>query len=234
MREEKGVNFTEVEFNQEVIGGLLVEYSYKIAIIGGTGKVGRYIATKAIQDGYQVRMLVRNPERLKYCNDKIDVIQGDAQDIDSIRLLLKDCHIVINTFGQPNKDLPIYSIVTKNILTIMDEFKISRYIGVTGGSLNIKGDNKSFLNKIGAKIFEIFFSQMIIDKKKELSILNNSNAEWTLIRLPFVVEGRGFGHIKESMTDMPGIKITNEDIASFIINQIENKMYVRKTPFIAN
>lgn len=37
---------------------------YKIAIIGGTGKVGRYIATKALQKEYQVRLLVRNPERL--------------------------------------------------------------------------------------------------------------------------------------------------------------------------
>lgn len=210
-----------------------MEHSYNIAIIGGTGKVGRYIAAKAIQNGYKVRMLVRNPKSLPY-NDKIEVVEGNVQDIDSIRLLLKDCHIVINTFGQPIKDIPIYSSVTNNILTIMDEFKITRYIGVTGGSLNIKGDNKSFLNKIGAKIFEIFFSKMMIDKKKELGILNNSKVEWTLIRLPFVVEGKGFGNVKESMTDMPGIKITNEDIASFIINQIENKTYVRKTPFIAN
>ena len=210
-----------------------MEHSYNIAIIGGTGKVGRYIAAKAIQNGHKVRMLVRNPKSLPY-NDKIEVVEGNVQDIDSIRLLLKDCHIIINTFGQPIKDIPIYSSVTNNILTIMDEFKITRYIGVTGGSLNIKGDNKSFLNKIGAKIFEIFFSKMMIDKKKELSILNNSKVEWTLIRLPFVVEGTGFGNVKESMTDMPGIKITNEDIASFIINQIENKTYVRKTPFIAN
>lgn len=206
----------------------------KISIIGGTGKVGRFIATKAIQNGYQVRMLVRNPDKVTYSNDNVEVIQGDAKDINSIRLLLKDCSIVINTFGQPTKDLPIYSIVTSNILAIMDEYKIYRYIGVTGGSLNIKGDNKSFLNKIGAKIFEILFSQMMIDKKKELSILNNSTVEWTLIRLPFVVEGRGYGDIKESMTDMPGIKIVNEDIANFILNQIQNKTYIRKTPFIAN
>jgi putative NADH-flavin reductase len=37
--------------------------STKIAIIGGNGKVGRYIAEKAIENGFQVRQLIRNPTR---------------------------------------------------------------------------------------------------------------------------------------------------------------------------
>lgn len=39
---------------------------FKIAIIGGTGKVGRRIATKALESGYQVRMLVRDPKKRSY------------------------------------------------------------------------------------------------------------------------------------------------------------------------
>lgn len=35
---------------------------YKIAVIGGTGKVGRYIASESLKNGYQIRMLVRNPK----------------------------------------------------------------------------------------------------------------------------------------------------------------------------
>ena len=38
----------------------------KIAIIGGTGKAGRYIASKALEKGYHVRMLVRDPEKLVF------------------------------------------------------------------------------------------------------------------------------------------------------------------------
>jgi len=43
-------------------GGIMDVYK-KIAIIGGTGKAGRYIASKALEKGYHVRMLVRNPEK---------------------------------------------------------------------------------------------------------------------------------------------------------------------------
>ncbi|WP_220095161.1 SDR family oxidoreductase [Bacillus sp. 03113] len=216
------------------MGGIFFVQSNRIAIIGGTGKVGRYIAKKALESGFQVRMLVRNPDKLTYSDDRIELIKGDAQNKTSIRTLIKDCHIVINTLGQPLKDFPIYSSVTSNILNFMGEFGIRRYIGVTGASLNVTGDKKKLVNRIGAKMFELLFSEMIADKKKELTILQNSDVEWTLVRLPFVVEGPETGRIKEKLTDMPGVKISNENIAKFIINQINDKKYLEKTPCISN
>ncbi|WP_235439762.1 NAD(P)H-binding protein [Paenibacillus sp. DMB20] len=156
-----------------------MDNSYKIGIIGGTGKVGRHIATHAIQKGYQVRMLVRNPERVLCKNDKIEIVKGQIQDIDHIQELLKDCKIVINTFGQPTKEEPMYSKVTKNILDVMKDLNISRYIGVSGGSLTINDDKKSIINRFGAKMFELFFSKNDAGQKnwngKFCSTINISN-----------------------------------------------------------
>jgi putative NADH-flavin reductase len=212
-----------------------MDNSYKIALIGGTGKVGRYIASRAIQNGYQIRMLVRNPEKLTLRDNRIEMVVGNARNLEDIQKLLKGCQIVINAFGQPNKEDPIYSSVTKNILEVMNDFQIDRYIGVTGGSLTLNGDKKSIINKVGAKLFEIIFAKMMIDKKKEWHILNNyKSVKWTLIRLPFIDDGKEIGYIKESLIDMPGTKITSRDIATFIINQIKNPMYINKAPFISN
>ncbi|MGM1048971.1 MAG: NAD(P)-dependent oxidoreductase [Bacillota bacterium] len=211
-----------------------MDRSKTIAIIGGTGKVGRHVATKAIQSGYQVVMLARNPDKYIFNDPGIEIIQGDAQSTDSIRMLLKDCDAVINTLGQPVRDDPIYSSVTNNILTIMSEYGVNRYIGVTGGSLHVPGDSKRLINKIGEKLFELFFSKMMIDKKKELNLLLNSDRDWTLIRLPFVVDGPETGDIKVKLTDMPGTKMTNGDIAAFLIDQVLGTQYIRKTPCISN
>ncbi|KOP72779.1 NADH-flavin reductase [Lysinibacillus sp. FJAT-14745] len=208
---------------------------YKIAIIGGTGKVGRHIATHAIQKGYHVRMLVRNPEKLQYKNDAIEIVKGQVQDIENIRELLKDCQVVINTFGQPTKEEPMYSKVTNNIFMVMKDLNISRYLGVSGGSLTIKEDKKSITNRFGAKMFEVFFPKMMKDKKSEWEFLsNNEQIKWTLIRLPFVKDSLTSNQIKENLTDMPGTKITNQDIAAFIIDHINNTQYVHKAPFISH
>ena len=212
-----------------------MNHSYKIAIIGGTGTVGRHIAKRAIQQGYQVRMLVRNPERVSYIHDKIEFVQGQIQEIETIRELLSDCKVVINTFGQPTKEKPIYSQVTKNILDVMTELNITRYIGVSGGSLTISGDNKRMLNRFGAKLFELIFPVMMEDKKAEWEHLSKDiHIQWTLIRLPFVKDTLKTKKIKESLTDMPGTKITNRDIATFIMEHVENTKYIHKAPFISH
>lgn len=212
-----------------------MDNSYKIALIGGTGKVGRHIASRALENGYQVRMLVRNPGKLTLRDARIELVEGNVQNFEDIQKLLNGCQIVINTFGQPLKDKPIYSRVTKNLLEVMDDKQIERYIGVTGASLTINEDKKSIFNRIGAKLFEIFYAKMMLDKKKEWQILNrNQKVKWTLIRLPFIVDGKETGLVKEKLTDMPGAKITNQDKATFIINQINNQKYLRKAPFISN
>ncbi|TCZ78416.1 NAD-dependent epimerase/dehydratase family protein [Paenibacillus albiflavus] len=204
-----------------------------IAIIGGTGKVGKYIAKRAIDNGYYVRMLVRNPDTVIFPDHRIEVVQGDVLDMITLRTVLKSCDIVMNTFGQPAKAEPLYSQVTEQILSIMNEFGIYRYIGVTGGSLNVSGDQKSMKNKIGERLFALFFSKMMIDKRRELDILEKSQVDWTLVRLPFVKEGTEKGEIKENVLDMPGNSITNNDIASFLIQQIDDQKYLRKTPCIS-
>lgn len=211
-----------------------MDHAKTVAIIGRSGKVGRHVAARAIQSGYQVVMLARNPDKYTFKDSGIEIIQGDAQSTDSIRLLLKNCDAVINTLGQPVRDDPIYSSVTNNILTIMSEYGINRYIGVTGGSLHVPGDSKKLINKIGEKLFELFFSKMMMDKKKELNLLQNSDRDWTLIRLPFVVEGPETGTVRVNLTDMPGTKMMNGDIAAFLINQVTDTRYIRKSPCISN
>ncbi len=135
----------------------------------------RHIAARALEKGYQVRMLVRNPEKLTFRDARVEIVEGDAQNLNDIQKLLIDCQIVVNTFGQPLKEKQIYSSVTENILEVMTDLQIDRYIGVTGGSLTINGDKKSIINRVGAKLFEIFYSNMMIDKKKNgifLTIIN--------------------------------------------------------------
>ncbi|MBP3039807.1 SDR family oxidoreductase [Bacillaceae bacterium Marseille-Q3522] len=204
----------------------------RIALIGGTGKAGRFVAEKALEKGYHVRMLVRNPQKVEIAGERVEIVKGDAQDISAIQTLLKNCDAVINTLGQPNKEKPVYSRVTGNILTVMKEMEINRYITVTGGSLNAPGDKKSLVNKIGALIFQWLYADMINDKKKELQILLKSEADWTLVRLPFITEEPAKGEIKVNLNDMPGMKMTNADIADFLVSQITDERYIRKYPFI--
>lgn len=204
-----------------------------IAIVGGTGKVGRFLIQKSIENNYKVKILMRNPEKMSNCKYDIDIVKGDAIDKNDIRNLLKDCNVVINTVGQPPNAEPIYSRATENILNVMKENGIRRYIVVSGAPVNDPRDKKDVFNKFIAIMMRCIFSKMMIDKQKELEILMKSDLDWTLVRLPLVKEGFPVGKIKESLECVPGTKIDNMDIADFLINQITKEQYIKCCPFIS-
>ncbi|HHP5606018.1 MULTISPECIES: SDR family oxidoreductase [Bacillus cereus group] len=211
-----------------------MESTNKIAILGANGKVGKILVNEALEKGYQVKILTRNSTNTEKINENIETIIGDARNFSTIQDLLQGCSAVINAVGQPKNESYIFSTVTKHILEAMKESKIKRYILISGGSLNVTGDQKGIVNKIGATLFKLFLPKMMQDKYKELQIIQNSEVDWTIVRLPFVIEGNGIGSIKESLVDMPGIKIQNGDIAPFVIKQINSDRYVGKCPFISN
>ncbi|WP_377865625.1 SDR family oxidoreductase [Bacillus sp. R86525] len=211
-----------------------MENTNKIAILGANGKVGKFLVNQALEKGYQVRILARNSKNMTITNKNIEPISGDARDLSAIQELLQGCKAVINAVGQPKNESYIFSTVTEHILKVMKEYEMKRYILISGGSLNVKGDQKGITNKIGANLFRLFFPKMMQDKYKELQIIQSSEVDWTIVRLPFVIEGNGTGDIKESLVDMPGIKIQNGDIAPFVIKQINSETYVGKCPLISN
>ncbi|PEJ40166.1 NADH-flavin reductase [Bacillus wiedmannii] len=211
-----------------------MESTNKIAILGANGKVGKFLVNETLKKGYQVKILTRNSNNMTITNENLETIIGDARDFSSIRELLKGCRAVINAVGQPKNESYIFSTVTKHILEAMKEFEIKRYILISGGSLDVTGDQKGIVNKIGATLFKAFLSKMMQDKYKELQTIQGSDVDWTIVRLPFVMEGKSIGNIKESLVDMPGIKIQNSDIAPFVIKQINSERYVGKCPFISN
>lgn len=194
-----------------------MESTNKIAILGANGKAGKILVNEALEKGYQVKILTRNSTNTEKINKNIETIIGDARNFSTIQDLLQGCSAVINAVGQPKNESYIFSTVTKHILEAMKESKIKRYILISGGSLNVTGDQKGIINKIGATLFKLFLPKMMQDKYKELQIIQNSEVDWTIVRLPFVIEGNGIGSIKESLVDMPGIKIQNGDIAPFVI-----------------
>ncbi|MEF7655068.1 SDR family oxidoreductase [Bacillus thuringiensis] len=206
----------------------------KIAILGANGKVGKFLVNEALEKGYEVKVLTRNSYNMTTTNENIETIIGDARNFSTIQDLLQGCSAIINAVGQPKNESYIFSTVTKHILEAMKEYKIKRYILISGGSLNVTGDQKRIVNKMGATLFKLFLPKMMQDKYKELQIIQNSEVDWTIVRLPFVIDGNGIGNIKESLVDMPEIKIQNGDIAPFVIKQINSDRYVRKCPFISN
>ena len=74
----------------------------KIAVIGGTGKSGRYLVHELLLRGYHFKILVRNPRKLAFESPLVEIVKGDINDYDTVKHLVKGCDVVMSTLGWGN------------------------------------------------------------------------------------------------------------------------------------
>lgn len=208
----------------------------KIAVIGGTGKAGKYLIKQLISQGFQFKALIRNPENFIISNPLVEVIQGDAADFGVLLELLKGCDAVISTLGLgiPASEKNIFSTATTNILRAMQHNNINRYIVITGLNVDTPLDNKSPKTKFATDWMYTNYPLTTQDKQLEYSILAESTVDWTLVRLPMIEQTDTECEIQINMEDCPGDAISATALAVFLIHQLSDNHYIQKSPFIAN
>ena len=208
--------------------------STTIAVIGGTGKAGTYLVRELIRQDFQIKMLIRNPANFQNLHPAIEVVQGNARDYSSILSVLENCNAVISTLGQPKGEPVIFSTASANIVRAMAEHKITRYLVITGLSIDIPTDKKGIKTAQASAYMKQYFPAIIADKQKEYELLSASLVNWTLVRVPLIEQTDELGNLRVDLEDCPGEKISTTDLAKFLIDQLTDQQYIRKSPFIAS
>ena len=69
----------------------------KILLVGATGTLGRQIAKKAVEEGHEVRCIVRNPRKASFLQEwGCELTKGDLLIKDDISYALQDIEAVID------------------------------------------------------------------------------------------------------------------------------------------
>lgn len=208
----------------------------KIAVIGGTGKSGKYLVKNLINQGYQIKLLLRNPDNFQIKTNQVEIIEGTVINYDDIYNLVEGCHAVISTLGLgiPASEPTIFSQSTANVIKAMNQLKIQRYIVTTGLNVDTPFDHKSEKTAFGTEWMKKNFPVSTADKQSEYEILVNSDVDWTLVRLPMIEQTDKINEISINLEDCPGDKISATNLANFLIEQVSNDTFFKKSPFIAN
>lgn len=210
-----------------------MQNNLKLAVIGGTGKSGKYLVRNLLNQGYHFKLLLRNPQDYDIVSPQIEIVNGDAREYESIRLLLEGCGAVISTLGQPRGETSIFSQATRNVIRAMTELNIKRYILITGLNVDSPSDKKGTKSKMATDWMKANYPETTLDKQVEFDVLSNSNIDWTLVRLPLIEQTEERGKLAVSLEDCPGDKVSATDLAFFLIDLLSGDKYVRAAPFIA-
>ena len=206
----------------------------KILIIGATRGIGMRLLEQALDKGHTVTALVRKTERLKKIDEKIKMIKGDILDRVSVDVAMEgqDAICCCIGIGPTRKPVTVFSDGMKNVLSSMKVHGIRKLITVTGVGA---GDSRNHGGFLYDKIFNPFFLKTIYeDKDREESLIKASEVDWVIVRPGFLTNGLVTGEYR-LITDMTGVKagkISRADVAHFILEQLVNPTYLRKTPLL--
>ncbi len=154
-----------------------------LLVLGATGPTGRHLVEQALASGQRVTACVRDPAKLDLEHARLDIVQGDILDADSLAAAFGDkIDAVACTVGmfhkQPDTSL---SDGTRNIVDQMNKLGISRIVVVS--SLGA-GDSRGQGNLLARAIQRFILREVLNDKTRQEQLLGKSGLDWTVFRPP--------------------------------------------------
>ena len=210
----------------------------KIAILGSTGFLGKEVLKKALDGGYQIKTLVRNPDKLGEFINRVEYKVGSVNQTDKLEETVSGTEAVISTIGPPMKNPGYpgsYKDTMERLVALLEKNNIRRFIHI-GGAAHSGGENEnwSFGRRILRIVLSIIAKRVLVAKQLEWEVLKRSNLDYILIRPPGIMKNvfKGKGTVADEKS-LARTKVNVEDLAVFIVEQINSNEWIRKAPLVA-
>ena len=197
----------------------------KILVIGGTGMLGKPVAQQLKADGFNVRLLARNPEKAqKLLGDGYEIIKGDVDDAAEVRAALAGADGVhISLKGGPSEaDYDrMDHLATRDIANAAKEMNVGR---VTLLSAYAVSEEKADTPESRSKV------------KGEAALKSSGvpytifRASWFMESLPIFIQGKSMPLIGNQIHPLHWIAV--EDYARMVSKSYQTDETLNKELYI--
>lgn len=148
----------------------------RILVLGATGGIGKEVVQQALDQGHDLTVLVRTPEKLRVSHLKLRCVQGDVLDPEAVDAAIQGADAVISTLGVPPGQ-PSNGLIKRSIPIIvetMERHGVQRLIFTSG--IVVKTSRLSLLLRIIMQLMiRIQLFDQVIDKKSGEEYLHKSD-----------------------------------------------------------
>ena len=215
----------------------------KLLILGATGRTGKLILEEALNQGYKVRCLVREPKKINLNHNALEVYKGSPEQISDLDNAIKDCARIISVLNISRKsDFPwarlrtpptFLSDVMKNIISLIKKNELERLIvcsawGVAETEKEIPAWFRWLIKNSNIGI-------AYKDHERQENELKKSKLNWTIVRPTGLTNFKMEKKIIESYNNepKPRLTISRKNLAKFMVNALKRRELIGKTPVIS-
>lgn len=207
-----------------------------VAVLGASGTVGRLIVARLLADGYAVRGQTRDADKLAGLCKGIAVHAFDPRDARTMADFVAGADAVIFALGTDRAGATnLFSDVTAALLPAMRAHGVRRLIAITGvGAGDTRGHGGWLYDRI---IFPLFTRHRYQDKDRQEALIAAADLDWTIVR-PAPFNDRPAPGPLDVITaiepDTRLTRITRDEVAAFVVDQLSDTQYLRARPFIGH
>ena len=204
----------------------------RLLIIGATGGTGKELVEQALELGHEVTALARTPEKLNIKHHHLHTLKGDVTNLQSVEQAVGGQDAVLCALGtKVIRKNTIQSDGTRNLIRAMEQSGVRRF--VLESSLDV-GDSRGQLGFFFAHVIRpTLLRNIFADKELQEKLVRESSLDWIIVRPAMLTDGPRTGKYRAGFSgDDHSIqrKISRADVAHFMLKQLTDSTYLRKTP----
>lgn len=194
----------------------------KVIVIGANGLTAQQVISRLIkQPNVQLSLFVRQASKLHTVHDdkQINILEGDAINMDDLRAAIQGQDIVISTLGGMDLD-----VKTENIVKVMRELGVKRLIAISAGG--IYDELPEPFNSWDKQV--VGYTRPTNLRTAE--VIEHSPLEYTILRPVWLTDksSEEFQLTKKGEV-FKGTETSRASLGRFIANIVENpQLYIRE------
>jgi len=209
--------------------------SKAIAIFGGSGATGRSLISQALIRGHRVNALVRKGSNINHQHAQFQCVVGGFGEAGAVDDVIAGSDAVISVIGaRPPYTDSFCAAATQAMIESMQRQKVTRMICQTGAMIGDYEKNWSRLFTWMARSVQKKYSAMMADRMEQERLIIESDLDWTIVKPSRLTQGSRKGKLTAGFDLKMRLmsKISREDLASFLLDQVTSDTYLRQAVFV--
>jgi putative NADH-flavin reductase len=205
----------------------------RLALLGGTGRIGGLLLAQALESGHEVTALARNPGALTPAAG-LTALGGDATDAEAVAATVEGADAVLSALGPRGAKAPtLLESAARNTVLAMSKAGARRLIWVSAAGAFVEDDAN--MNAVVKFVLPKIFATQFADVRAMEQVIRASDVDWTLVRPTRLVNSGITGKYRIAPDYPPpgGRKISRADVAHFIGTALEQNSWLEGAPALA-
>jgi putative NADH-flavin reductase len=205
----------------------------KILIFGSSGRTGKQLIHKTLEEGWEVTAFARNPDSIHIHHPRLAVFQGDATNERAVESAIMGKDVVLSAVGSDLGQTNLRQKSMENIVVAMQKYHVRRVIGIGGMGVLQASDTLQIFQTPGFPKEYVPVSQ---DHNSAFEALNRSGLDFTFVCPPMINDGPATGKYSVSADYPPkgDFVISTGDLAEFMVHEVKEPWFIGKRVGIAS